>query len=308
MKRFLGKLASWKRRSSRNWQLFKRNKFGMMGLGIIVFFGIMALLAFILPRINPIYDPFVGIDPELGINPDTASRSHPPSLRHPLGTDWLGRDVLSQLMHGAQIAFMIAIPAALAVVLIGTTVGLVSGYYGGVLDSFLMRLGDTFLILPLLPIFLLLSAIVGRLPFWGIIILVAAFTWVPTARIVRSVTLSLKERPFIESAKIAGASDFHIIYRHLAPNVLQFISLSIAFSVGFAILMEAGLSFLGLGDPTVSSWGGMLGIAFATGHTFVAPWWIIPPGLAITLLIMAFYLVSRAMDEIVNPRLREVKI
>lgn len=292
------KILLYKKFFVENWNIFKRNKIGLIGVALLIFFAVMAMLAPIPPMIDEMYKPMTGTDPEI-------FSSTPPSLRHPLGTDFMGRDLLSQLLHGAQIAFAIGITAAFMSVFIGTTIGLVSGYFGRVIDTLLMRITDIVLVLPGLPFIIVFAAAIGKQSIWIIVILIAMLGWPGVARVIRAQTLSLKERPFVEAARVSGASDFRIIFKHIAPNVLPLTFLYMTFGVSGAILTEAALSFIGLGDPSVVSWGMMLQWAFTTGHTFRAPYWLLPPGLAISLLSLSFYLIGRALDEIVNPKLRE---
>jgi peptide/nickel transport system permease protein len=287
------RIQQWKK----SWELYKENKIGLVGIAILVFFLVFALLGFVVPRIDPIYNPMTGFDP------DVVSVS-PPSRVHLLGTDFWGRDILSQLMQGAQIAFMIGITAALVSVAIGTTVGLVSGYYGGATDTLLMRLVDIVLTLPFLPLIIVVSAAIGRQSIWVLVLIIALLSWAGISRVIRSQTLSLKELPFVEAARVAGASDARIIFRHIGPNVLPLSFLYMSFLVLGAILTEAGISYLGLGDPTKVSWGIMLQWCKTTGNTFTW-YWMLPPGLCITMMTLSFYLVGRAVDEIVNPRLRK---
>jgi len=281
-----------------NWGLFKRNKLGLMGLGLLIFFGLMALLSPLMPMINEMYKPMSGVDPEI-------FGSTPPSKTHLLGTDFMGRDILSQLMYGARIAFVVGITAALASVIIGTVIGLIAGYFGKVIDTLFMRLADIVLTLPSLPLIIIIAAAIGKQSVWIIILIIALLGWPSTARVIRAQTLSLKERPFVEAARVAGAGNMRIIFYHIAPNILPLSFLYMTFGVTGAILTEAGLSFIGLGDPSVVSWGMMLQWCFTTGHTFRALYWILPPGLCISLLTFAFYLIGRALDEVINPRLKE---
>ncbi len=287
------RVQQWKK----NWELYKENKIGLVGIGILVFFFVFALLGFVLPAIDPIYHPMNGFDPDV----QTVSS---PSRVHLLGTDFWGRDILSQLMSGAQIAFTIGLTAAVMSVAIGTTIGLVSGYYGGLTDTLLMRTVDIVLTLPFLPLIIVVSAAIGRQSIWVLILVIAALSWGGISRVIRSQTLSLKQRPFVEAARVAGASDSRIIFRHIGPNVLPLSFLYMSFLVLGAILTEAGVSYLGLGDPTKVSWGIMLQYCRTTGNTF-NPYWMLPPGLCITMMTLSFYLIGRAVDEIVNPRLRK---
>ncbi|MFQ6013644.1 MAG: ABC transporter permease [Thermoplasmata archaeon] len=219
------------------------------------------------------------------------------------GTDNLGHDILTHLIFGTRIAFLIGILAAFFAVVIGTFIGLVSGYKGKSTDVVLMRVTDIALVLPGLPIILILTAILGP-NIWNIILIIAIIGWPGIARVIRAQTLSLRERPFVDAAKIAGASETRIMFRHLAPNVLPFAFLYMTLLVAGAILTEAALSFLGLGDPRVVTWGIMLSTIQTSGSLW-AWWWLLPPGLSITFISLGFYLVGRAADEIVNPRLRK---
>lgn len=223
-----------------------------------------------------------------------------------LGTDDQGHDILTQLIWGSRVALEVGLLAAFFSVVIGTLVGLVAGFYGGLLDTVLMRLTDIALVLPFLPLVLILASILGP-SVWNIIIVIAVLGWPGIARVIRAQTLSLKERPFIDAARISGASRSRTMIVHVAPNVLPFAFLYMTLNVGGAILTEAAVSFLGLGDPRPQnvSWGIMLRTIQSSGNTLTAWWWLLPPGLCITIISLGFYLVGRAIDEIINPRLRE---
>ncbi len=229
--------------------------------------------------------------------------TYPSGNRYWLGTDFNGHDILTQLFYGTQIAFIVGLLAALFGVGIGTLVGLVSGYYGKLTDTLLMRMADIFLVLPFLPIVLILISIV-RPSIWIIIFVISVLSWPGIARVIRAQTLTLKERPFVDAARVAGASDTRLIFLHIAPNVLPFSFLYMSLGVAAAIITEAALSYLGLGDPNVTSWGGMLSNVLTQGGGLYYWWWLVPPGLAITFLSMGFYLLGRGFDEIINPRLR----
>lgn len=287
------RIQQWKK----NWEMYKENRIGLVGIGMLVFFFVFAMLGFVMPHIDPIYHPMTGFDPYI------VSKS-PPSITHLLGTDFWGRDIMSQLMSGAQIAFLIGLTAAVVAVAIGTTVGLVSGYYGGATDTLLMRTVDIVLTLPFLPLIIVVSAAVGKQSIWVLVLIIALLSWGGISRVIRSQTLSLKQRPFVEAARVAGATDARIIFRHIGPNVLPLSFLYMSFLVLGAILTEAGVSYLGLGDPTRVSWGIMLQWCRTTGSTFTW-YWMLPPGLCITMMTLSFYLIGRAVDEIVNPRLRK---
>lgn len=219
------------------------------------------------------------------------------------GTDFFGGDILTEWIYGTQVAFIVGLLAALFSVGIGTLVGVISGYYGKTLDTLLMRTTDVFLVLPFLPIVLVLIAITSP-SIWIIILVIAILGWPGIARVIRAQVLSIKERPFIDAARVSGASDMRLVFLHIAPNVLPFSFLYMSLSVGGAIITEAALSFLGFGDPRVTSWGGMLSNLLTFSGSLHAWWWLLPPGLGITFLSLGFYLIGRGFDEVINPRLR----
>lgn len=293
--------TKWQRRRERIgnlWTLFKQSRVGILGIIILVIFFVLAFSSAIPPKIDPMYVPLYGTDPEIG-------GFSQPSMRHPMGTDFMGRDLFSQLLEGAKWGLIVGITAAAASVIVGTVVGLVSGYFGGVIDTILQRTADIVLTLPSIPLILVIGSALGRLSIWNIVILIGMLGWPGTSKVIRSQVLSLRERPFIESARVSGASDGRIIFRHIAPNVLPLSFLYMTFGVTGAILTEAALSFLGLGDPSTVSWGMMLQWCFTSGYTFRAPFWLLPPGLCITFLALSFYLIGIGTEQIVNPRLRE---
>jgi peptide/nickel transport system permease protein len=293
--------TTWQRRKERIgglWLLFKQSKVGVLGIVILAIFFVLAISSTIPPKIDDMYIPLYGTDPDIiGFSQ--------PSLRHPMGTDFMGRDLFSQLLEGAKWGLAVGITAAAASVIVGTVVGLVSGYFGGTIDTLLQRMADIVLTLPSIPLILVIGAALGRLSIWNIVILIGMLGWPSTSKVIRSQVLSLRERPFIESARVSGASDGRIIFRHIAPNVLPLTFLYMTFGVTGAILTEAALSFLGLGDPSTVSWGMMLQWCFTSGYTFKAPFWLLPPGLCITFLALSFYLIGIGTEQIVNPRLRE---
>jgi peptide/nickel transport system permease protein len=229
--------------------------------------------------------------------------TYPSGNRYILGTDYEGHDILTLLMFGTQAELMVGISAAFFSVVIGTIVGLVAGFYPGFIDDILMRATDVMLSLPYLVIMLLFAAAFGP-SLLNIIIIFAILSWASIARVIRSVTMSIKQRSFVDAAVISGASNSRLIFRHIGPNVLPYAFLYMTFMISGAIITEAILAFLGFGDPSNITWGMMLQFLQISGHTLTAPWWLLPPGMAITLLSLAFYLIGRAFDEVVNPRLR----
>jgi peptide/nickel transport system permease protein len=286
-----------------NWALFAENPVGLVGLGVIMFFGLLAaahpiLMATVWP--DSIYDPVTGIDLEASFHPAG------PTPRHLLGTDPFGRDVLSQLMYSTRFEFALGILSAVITVLIATTIGSVAAYFGGWLDTVLMRLADLVIMVPILPILIVISAIVEN---FGMVQLALALGLLAgfggTTIVIKSQALAVKVKPFVEAARVAGGSDGHIILRHMVPNLMPISLLYMMFVVTNAIFIEAVLSFFGLTEIEMS-WGLMINTTGTLGYLLRFDTWylLFPASIAITLLCSAFYLVGRALDEVVNPRLR----
>jgi len=290
--------SAWQSAFMDSWAVLRRNTIGRIGLVLMAIFALMALGSFIPPLIDPMYDPMSGVDPDI-------SYSAGPSWQHWLGTDFIGRDIFSQLLAGARIAFIVGISSAFMSIFLGTAIGMIAGYSGRWTDTLLMRMADMVMVLPTLLVLLLMAALFGHLSIWTIVLLIALFRWPGVARVIRAQTLTLKHRPFIESARIAGASHLRIIMRHILPNVLPLALLYMTFRVTSAIVIEAALAFLGFGDPSTVSWGMMLQWVWKTGHMFQAPYWLLPPGICISLLTLAFYMLGRSLEEVLDPRLRK---
>lgn len=221
-----------------------------------------------------------------------------------LGTDQYGRDVLTQLLYGARISLLVGILSAIFSTVIGLIVGLVAGYMGGLVDQILMRFTDMLLVIPDTPLYIVMMAVLSP-SIWNLVILISAIGWTGFARVVRSQVLSIRERPFIEAAKAIGAGKFRIIIRHITPNVMSLVYVTLATSVPYAIVSEAWLSWLGLYDPTIMTWGRMLHDAQDTALGITMWWWIVPPGICIALISLSFILLGYALDEVLNPKLRE---
>jgi peptide/nickel transport system permease protein len=295
-------LLLWRGFSS-NARTFAENPIGLVGLAIILFFAILAVLHPILIEQvwNPnIYDPVIGYDATIVGHPS------PPSPRHLLGTDPLGRDVLSQLMWSTRSEFALGVVAALVTVLIATTIGAVSAYFGGWVDTLFMRLADLVIMTPVITILIVLSTLfdVGLIELAIILGLLSGFGGATI--IIKSQALTVKVRAYIEAARVAGGGDAHIILRHIIPNLMPLSFLYMMFAVNSAIASEAVLSFFGLLNIRMS-WGLMIYTTSYTGYLLdMTKWWLIfPAGLSITFLCAAFYLVGRALDEVINPRLRK---
>ena len=272
---------------------FLRKPMGLIGT-IMLFIAIsVAVLA---PLIAP-YDPYERVR----ATPDMILA--PPNAQHVLGTDDAGKDVLSQLMYGAQVSLLVGFTASFVSMIIGSTVGLVTGYFGGRVDNYLMRVVDFLLVVPYLPLALVIVAVWGR-GLWKIIFVIAILGWTYTARLVRAQTMAVKERQYILRARAMGASHPRIILRHILPQVMPIIIAQTVLDISATILAEASLSFLGLGDPTLVSWGNMLNFAFERGISRQAWWFLLPPGFAILWVSLSLILIGTSLEEIVNPRLK----
>ena len=227
-----------------------------------------------------------------------------PSPAHPLGTDDGGKDVFSSFVYGARVSLVVGFTASLISMIIGGSVGLIAGFLGGRVGNLLMRLTDIFLVIPDLPLMIVIVAMVGP-SLWNIIVVIGFLGWTGTARIVRSQALSVKERQFVLRARAIGAGNFHILRRHIFPLVLPLIITNTVLVISLSILEESTLSFLGLGDPTTLSWGGMLNYAFTRGAISTGAWWaIVAPGLGIVWVVLGCTLLGNALEEVFNPRLK----
>ena len=267
-----------------------------MGVIGVVMLLVVVVVAVFAPWLAP-YDP----QKRVQVIPDDILA--PPDAEHLLGRDDAGKDVLSLLIYGARVSLIVGFTASFMSMFIGTTVGLVAGYYGGRIGNTLMRLVDFLMVIPNLPLMLVIIAVMGR-GLLNIILVIGVLGWTYTARLVRSQVLSIKERQFVLRARAVGASGLRIILRHILPQVLPLIIAQAVLDISVSILAESSLAFLGLGDPTLISWGMMLNFAFERAISRQAWWFLLPPGFAIVWISLALILIGNTLDEIVNPRLR----
>ena len=285
------------------WKLYRANWQGMVGLGILVVFLAMALLAPFLID-HALLDPNAQIKDSAG---NLYMAYHPPTASYYnwFGTDQVGQSVLAQFIWSSRISLMVGLLAAFMSTVLGAGIGIGAGYYGGWQGEGWMRLTDLFLVLPWLPLAMILATLLG--PSYGTIILVVGLTsWPGTARVIRSDTLRVRELQFIERARAIGSSNGHIMRKHVLPNVMPLIFANLVLVVAIAILSETTLSFLGLGDPLNFSWGTMLRYAWVNGAAGLPAWWyIMPPGIAIVLVVLAFTFIGMAYDEVLDPKLRK---
>ncbi len=275
--------------------------------------GSVILTVFIILAIAP--DLIVG--PLENVVSASGLRFDAPSALHLFGTDRQGRDMANLTIHGTRVSMIIGMLATVITVFIGAVIGIVSGFLGGAIDTILMRLTDFFLVLPTFVLALILAPILIELigaqaEFLGmrvtlvvIVIVIGITSWASTARIIRSQTLSLRERAFVDRSRVVGAGPGWIMRRHILPNVVNLIVANTVLTFAGAVLTETTLSFIGLGDPFQPSWGQLLNQAQSDGAASLGAWWVIaPPGIGIVLVVLAFTLVGGALDDVLNPKLR----
>lgn len=287
------------------WRRFRKRPDGVIGLAILVVFAALAIA------------PTLFVGPLQTATTATGGRLEPPSLAYPLGTDELGRSILNLTVHGTRVSMIIGLLATVITVAIGASIGILSGYVGGRLDTFLMRITDFFLVIPTFVLALILAPIVLetvgtdaeiagiRVTLIAIVIVIGITSWASTARIIRSQALTVKERMFIDRARVIGASSSHIMRKHILPNVVALIVANTVLVFAGAILTETTLAFIGLGDPFQPSWGQILNAAQTAGAPGLGAWWyIVPPAACIVLVVLAFTLLGSALDDVLNPKLR----
>lgn len=276
---------------------------GVIGLAILLIFSVVAIA----PQV------FVGALQT--VTTATGAILEPPSTTHIFGTDELGRDMLNLTAHGARISMSIGLMATFITIVVGALIGVVAGFVGGRLDNALMRLTDFFLVLPTFVLAIILAPvildIIGveaevfglRATLLVIVVVIGATSWATTARIIRSQTLSIRERMFVDRARVIGSGPGHIMRRHIFPNVVNLIVAQAVITFAAAVFTETSLSFIGLGDPFAPSWGQLLDSAQGAGAPGLGAWWYIaPPAVCVVLVVLAFTLVGNALDDILNPK------
>ena len=294
--------ARRRRAVGRFWSQYRGNKLGVTGLIILVFFGGMAITSLFLDQ--------TALRKTLVTEQDIAPCTFrdlpcPPNANNLLGTDSDGRSVVTLVVHGSRTSLMVGLVAATITMVIGSFVGISAGFGGRWNDAVLMRLADFLLVIPWLALAIVLASIFGQNLL--VIIAIIGFTsWPGAARLIRAQTLSVKEHLYVERSKALGGGTWHVVSRHILPNVMPVILANAILTVAIAILSESALSFLGLGDPTRVTWGTVIDDAFSRGATSIgAWWWLLAPSLSIVLVVLGFTMVGYALDEIVNPRIRE---
>jgi peptide/nickel transport system permease protein len=290
-------IAMQRRRAtaSRAWRHFRSSRQGMIGLAVLAVFVLMALAAPLLADVRELSPVFARAQG----NPQWATPGEFP----PLGTDYIRRSVWAQFVWGSRVSLFVGFAATVLTILIGSVVGIVSGFVGGKLDAFLMRITEWFLVIPFLPLAIVLASVLGR-SLWNIIFVIGITSWPSTARLVRAQVLTVKQRLFVDRSRSLGASGPHIVGHHILPNVSGLILANATLAVPISILTETTLAFLGLGDTSSASWGKMLEEAFVNGAMIRNAWWyFIPPGFGILVVVLAFTMIGRTLEEIANPKL-----
>ncbi len=290
-----GRLARQRRRLAwrDGWAQFHQHRAGMVGLVVLALFVAVALLA-----------PVIADADGLEVTKATGGVLDPPSADYWLGTDDKGRSVLTLLIWGTRVSLLVGLLATVISMVIGTLVGLLSGYFSGRAGAALFRLTEWFLVIPFLPLAIVLATVLGP-SLLTIAFVIGVTSWPGTALLIRSQTLTIKERAYLERARALGGGRWHQIRRHVLPNVMPMVFANTTLTVTVAILSETTLSFLGLGDPTRISWGSMLDDAYDVGAITTGSWWfIVPPGVAVVLVVLSFNLVGQALEDVLDPRLR----
>ena len=277
-------------------EILRRDRFALAG---VVIYAALILVAALAPVLAP-------NDPQAVMQEDGIWLTNQgPSSRFWLGTTNVGLDIVSQLVYGVRPALLVGFSAAFIVASAGTIVGLVAGFFGGGVDAALMRLTDVDFGIPFLPFVIVLVAFLGP-NIWNVVLSMGLLLWRDTARIIRSQVLTVRERAFVQAAQVSGAGAWRTVFLYVAPNILSLSLLYGTLAIGWAILTEASVSFLGFGDPTVVSWGFMLQDAYISQALARGAYsWFVPPGVCIMLAVMAGFFIGRGYEELLFPRLRE---
>ena len=293
---------AWTRRRrafQRSWADYRRDREGLIGLVVLALFGGMAVFASLIADAEDLR----AVTADVKDYPRWA----PPSEFAPLGTDSLGRPIWDQLVYGSQVSLLVGIAATLIAIVIGTVVGVAAGFFGGWIDAALSRVTEWFLVIPFLPLAIVLAAVLGP-SLRNIIFVIGITSWPVTARLIRAQVLTIKQRLYVERSRALGASSRHVMGRHVLPNVMPLVIANATLTVPVAILSETALAVLGLGDPTRVSWGTMLEDSFSAGALGrEAWWWYLPPGLCVIGVVLAFTLIGRALEGVLDPRLRDTR-
>jgi len=295
-------MSNFRRGFNNFWKVFRRSRMGLVGAFLLITVLLVATFA-------PLLTPYTPTQIIRGSNNRPLIYA-PPSVHPPLGTDDAGHDVWAQLVYGARVSLLVGFVAGFISVFIGSTLGTLAGFYGGKTDTLLMRTTDVFLVIPDLPLTIILIAVIRQanlgIPTIAVLIAVIGLLyWTTTARLIRSQVLTVKERQFVARARAIGAGSGHIMRKHILPLVLPLMTANTVLVISLAILVESGLAFLGLGDPSQPSWGTMLHFAFERNAISVGAWWFyLPPGLAIVWTVLGCVLLGNVLEEIFNPRLK----
>jgi peptide/nickel transport system permease protein len=276
-------------RAKKFWVIYAKNRVSVIGLAIVILFSLLAIFAPLLVPGNPW---------ELG-----TEAFAPPSWRFPFGTDDLGRTVLSQIIYGSRVSMIVGFTSSIVATIIGIIVGGIAGYFGGAIDDILMRITELFMVIPRMVLIIVLVAFLGP-SLMNVLFAIILTTWTTCARITRGEFLSLRELEYVMAAKGLGVSSVKIIFGEILPNAVPPIMVNTTLQIGTAILMEAGLGFLGLSDPNMVSWGYIISNSRAWFR--YAPWPTIFSGLSIFLSVLGFNLVGDGLNDALDPRLRNV--
>ncbi len=283
----------WTARFFAFWQTFRKNRTGLIGLGMLAFIIFLAIFA-------PVIAPY---DSSSTTSAGLSDIYNPPSAQHWFGTDDAGQDVFSNFIFGARISLTVGFFAAFISIIIGGVFGLVAGFFGGRWENFIMRFTDIFLVIPDLPLMVVIVALT-KPSLLNIIFVIGLLGWTTTARVVRSQTLAVKSRKFVLRARAIGAGKGHIVIHHILPLVMPILVVQAVLVVSLAILNESALSFIGLGDPTALSWGQMLNYAFGRGAMSTGAWWaLVVPGFGIVWVVLGLTLLGQGLEKVLNPRL-----